>query len=76
VTDDLYAAASVQQEAWAVGAHGSVLHWDETVWTATARPTTASLYVVAELTSADVWAVGAGGTILLFSPTDWISVTS
>ena len=77
VTDDLYSAASGAHDAWAVGAHGAVLHWvGGTEWIATTRPTTINLYGVAETTTGAVWAVGAAGTILHYTGKTWQQVSS
>jgi photosystem II stability/assembly factor-like uncharacterized protein len=65
-------------DAWAVGAAGTVLHWDGTGWTAVNAGTNATLNDVAPISANDVWIVGANGTLIHFDGTTWtpLSVTS
>jgi hypothetical protein len=51
-------------DVWAVGAGGTILHWDGAVWSPVPSGTTADLRGVWGIATRDVWAVGAGGTIL------------
>jgi hypothetical protein len=51
-------------DAWAVGAHGTILHWDGSVWTAKSSGTIVDLAGVWGNGAGDVWAVGQRQTIL------------
>jgi NAD kinase len=56
---------------FAVGAGGTILHYDGTSWTAQASGTTNDLYFVAVLDSSDAYALGAGGTVVHYDGTHW-----
>jgi hypothetical protein len=51
------------EDIWAVGLHGTVLHWQGTSWSKVDPATTASLYAVGGK-NRDVWAVGEGGAVV------------
>ena len=51
-------------DVWAVGASGTILHWDGSAWSGFPSGTTNVLYGVWGSASTDVWAVGQAGTIL------------
>jgi hypothetical protein len=70
--NDLLAVAQLSlQNAWAVGAHGTTLHWNGLQWTKFASPSRSTLRDVWMLSDGRVWCVGDGGTILLFSGGKW-----
>ncbi len=50
-------------DVWAVGAGGSVLHWDGSAWTSASVGTTQSLYAVWGSGPSDVWAVSSPNAI-------------
>jgi trimeric autotransporter adhesin len=51
-------------DVWAVGAGGTLLHWDGAAWSATRSGATRDLNAIWGSGPHDVWIVGAGGTIL------------
>jgi hypothetical protein len=63
-------------DAWAVGADGTVVHWDGTTWSLSASSTAAYLDAVWGTSASDVWAVGASGTIIHWDGGHWSSVPS
>jgi len=50
-------------DVWAVGAGGSVLHWDGSAWTSASVGTAQSLYAVWGSGPSDVWAVSSPNAI-------------
>jgi hypothetical protein len=50
-------------DVWAVGEHGTVLHFDGAAWTRHPADTGASLHAVWARAADDVWFVGAAGTV-------------
>ena len=56
--------------AWAVGAHGKILHFDGTQWTSVAAPTSKRLDRVWGSSSTDVWAVG-DSALIYYNGTSW-----
>ncbi|MCS6914238.1 MAG: hypothetical protein RMK29_08495 [Myxococcales bacterium] len=60
--------------AWAVGDHGTVLHFDGTSWRSLPSGTTAHLYAVWGSSPDHVWAVGERGTVLRWNGTGWVVV--
>lgn len=50
-------------DVWAVGAAGSVLHWDGTAWTAASVGTSQALYAVWGTGPNDVWIASSPGVI-------------
>jgi hypothetical protein len=73
---DLLSVWSVaRQDVWAVGAAGTILHFDGH-WTAAASPTTATLRAVWATAGGEAWAVGDAGTILRGDASGWHVVTS
>lgn len=76
-TQQLWAtSAASPTDAWAVGAGGTVVHYDGNAWTTVATGDTATLYGVWASGPKDVWAVGAGGRILHYDGTTWAQVPS
>jgi photosystem II stability/assembly factor-like uncharacterized protein len=70
-TQDLFGVtADSATRAFAVGAAGTILHWDGSTWRLIATSTGANLRAVAQGFSAplDLWVVGDGGTILRGTP--------
>jgi hypothetical protein len=63
-------------DVYAVGAGGTILHYDGTAWSPMTSGTTNFLYSVCGTYDNDVYAVGAGGTILHYDGTAWSSMTS
>jgi hypothetical protein len=58
-------------EAWAVGAEGTIVHWNGSVWSAVASSTNQDLRAVWGSGPGDVWAVGAGPTIVHWNGSAW-----
>lgn len=56
---------------WVVGEKGTILHWDGSVWMASASPTKAKLNGIWGSAAADIWAVGDAGTILHYDGVSW-----
>lgn len=56
--------------AWAVGAHGKILHFDGTQWTSVATPTSFRLSRVWGSSATDVWAVG-DTALVHYDGTSW-----
>jgi hypothetical protein len=63
-------------DVWAVGAGGTILHWDGAAWSPSPSGTNADLSSVWGSGATDVWAVGVGGTILHWDGTAWSPSTS
>jgi len=60
-----------EKAVWAVGTHGTVLHYDGAQWIRQQSPTTQTLTSVWGTTEKDVWAVGYGGTVIHYDGTSW-----
>src|SRR5262249_34224771 len=60
---------------WAVGAAGTILHWNGAAWSPSASGTTAALEDVWGSASTDVWAVG-NGAILHWDGAIWSNVVA
>jgi hypothetical protein len=58
-------------DIWAVGDAGTILHWDGYQWSQVESKTTNYLLGVWGSSSNDVWAVGVGGTVLHWDGTAW-----
>src|SRR5207253_980522 len=58
---------------WAVGAGGTILGYDGTVWFQAPSGVTADLAAVSGSGPNDVWAVGRGGVVLHFDGSGWTS---
>lgn len=63
-------------EAWAVGASGSILQWDGSVWSEVERVVTANLVAVTGTAADDIWAVGQAGTVLHYDGARWRGVVN
>lgn len=61
-------------DGWAVGANGTILHWNGSDWQGFPSPTTKSLNAIALLNATDGWAVGNGGEILHWDGVTWQQV--
>ncbi len=72
--NSLSASASSGTEVWAVGAVGTLLHWDGTRWSREESGTRVALTDVDEA-GGEVWAVGGGGVILRRTAGRWSAVT-
>jgi hypothetical protein len=68
--------ASGPTDAWAVGAAGTIVHWDGAKWSLSTSGTTATLLAVWGSSAGDVWAVGVGGAIVHWDGASWSSVPS
>jgi hypothetical protein len=67
---------SAQNDVFAVGVFGSIVHWDGGAWSPLASGTTADLYAVWGSSARDVYAVGTGGTIVHWDGATWSTMTS
>jgi hypothetical protein len=56
--------------AWAVGAHGTILHFDGTQWTSVTSPTPLKLVRIWGSSATNVWAVG-DSAIVQYNGTTW-----
>lgn len=61
--------ASARDDAWAVGDHGTAVHFDGTAWVAAAISTSSSVRGVWGSSRDDVWAVGQG--VFHWDGTEW-----
>ncbi|MBN1779251.1 MAG: hypothetical protein JW816_03465 [Candidatus Buchananbacteria bacterium] len=59
------------QNIWAVGNAGTIIHYDGSDWLSIDSPTTVNLRGVAMPAPNDGWAVGDSGKILHYDGTDW-----
>lgn len=64
-----------QEEGWAVGDGGIILHYSGGAWAAVSSPVTTTLRGLYMLGPGDGWAVGDGGTILRYQG-QWIQLGS
>jgi photosystem II stability/assembly factor-like uncharacterized protein len=64
-----------EDNGWAVGAHGTIIHYDGSRWNLVESPTVASLQAVHFISSTDGWAVGESGVILHYDGTNWQNVS-
>lgn len=69
-------SALAADNAFVVGAAGTVYHFDGTAWNQQSSSTTKDLLDVFALDASNVWAVGKGGTIIYFNGTTWVTQTS
>jgi len=58
-------------DVWAVGAGGTIRHYDGTGWKTSTSNTTADLLAVWALSASDVWAAGASGTVAHYDGSKW-----
>lgn len=63
-------------DVWAVGARGTIVHYDGTAWKIVPSGTHVDLTCVSGTSGSDVWAVGARGTLLHFDGATWSPKTS
>jgi hypothetical protein len=63
-------------EGWAIGEHGTILHYMAGQWSAVSSPNKAYLQGIAMVSASDGWAVGFGGTILHYIGGQWQVVSS
>lgn len=61
---------------WAVGDHGTILHFDGKRWTSSPSGTVADLHGVYSIGQRDAWAVGEDGTTLHHDGSAWHKVDS
>jgi hypothetical protein len=73
-------SATSDINAWAVGGHGTALHWDGKAWTSTVANTEEGLYAVLALGNSDAVALGSTpdciGFVLRWNGTQWATVFS
>jgi photosystem II stability/assembly factor-like uncharacterized protein len=63
-------------EGWALGEHGTILHYTAGQWRAVSSPNKAYLQGIAMVSPSEGWAVGFNGTILHYSGGQWQAVSS
>jgi hypothetical protein len=63
--------ASSKTDAWAVGFHGTILHWNGLTWRPYRSPTFNDLLGVGGSGANDVWAVGYKNTLLHWNGVKW-----
>lgn len=68
--------AGSSKDAWAVGAAGTILHYDGTSWTQVPSTVTFSLGAVWGSGPSDVWAAGSSATLLHYDGSKWSQVTA
>jgi hypothetical protein len=59
------------ENVWAVGAQGAIVHFDGTVITRADSPTTSTLYGIWGAAPDDIWAVGEDGALVHFDGNAW-----
>lgn len=75
--DDLNGVwGSSDRDVFAVGAGGTILHYDGTTWDNMTSNTSVDLFGVWGSSDHDVFAVGPGGTVLHYTGTDWYAMDS
>ncbi|GCE11239.1 YCF48-related protein [Tengunoibacter tsumagoiensis] len=67
---------SSPQDGWAVGCHGTLMHYSNQKWQSIQSPTTATLYSVAMLPDGSGWAAGTDGVLLHYDGQNWQQVAS
>ena len=65
-----------QDDVWAVGSSGSVLHWDGDSWTQEPSVSGGDWNALGGTTSDDVWGVGADGAVVHWNGVQWSPVSS
>jgi|GEM_PF-4909653 len=60
-----------ENDGWAVGARGTILHYDGIAWSLVTSPTKEYLVGVHFVSADDGWAVGEGDTVLHYSDGRW-----
>ncbi len=76
ITADLFGVWSVSSsDVWAVGAQGTILHYNG-VWSQDGNVTSQDLHAVWATGDGQAWAVGAAGTIVRRSGSTWALVSS
>jgi hypothetical protein len=68
--------ASGDSDAWAVGAGGTIVHFDGGDWTVSASGVTDDLYAVWGASKDMVWAAGANGRVLFYDGRTWLKETT
>lgn len=68
--------ANNPSDVWAVGAFGTIVHWDGQSLSVVPSGTSAELSDIWGSAPGDLWAVGAGGTILHYDGTAWSQTAS
>jgi hypothetical protein len=63
-------------DGWAVGAFGTIIHWNGASWSIVTSPTGDTLNSVFTVNSNDAWAVGFSGDIIHWDGTSWKFVTN
>ena len=71
---DLLAVWGTEEQLWAVGRGGTIVHFDGAQWHTPESGTTETLNAVFGLSPSDVWAAGDDGTALHFDGTTWSAV--
>jgi hypothetical protein len=66
---DVWALSST--DAWAVGAGGTILHWNGAAWSPVSSPTSTTLWAIHMVSATAGWAVGGSGTILRWNGASW-----
>ncbi len=67
---------SSSTDVFAVGAGGTILHYNGSTWIGMTSSTANNLYGIWGSSSSDVFAVGASGTILHYNGSNWSAMTS
>jgi len=68
--------AASPTDAWAVGDHGALLHFDGHSWAGLSTPVRQPLSAVWGSSATAVWAVGAAGTIVSYDGRKWQQLSS
>ncbi len=73
---NLRAAWGHDDELWAAGEHGAILHYDGSAWHFEDTGTTSVLHAIFGITPNDIWAGGEDGTVLHFDGTIWSPIAT
>ena len=72
--NDIYLIS--QNDVWAVGDNGTIIHYGGSVWLPVVSPTSQNLRGVFFVDPGEGWAVGDNGTIIHYESGSWFSVPS
>ena len=64
-----------ENDGWAIGHNGTIIHYDGTQWQLVDSPTGSCLNEIYFIASNDGWAVGNSGVILHYDGTNWQNVS-
>lgn len=69
-------AVIAENDAWAIGDNGLLLHYDGQSWTIVPSPYGDRMNGISVISAQDIWVVGDGGHIIHYNGTQWSAVPS